>query len=73
MNRDKESRRSPDLSSPGLRSKPPGEPTIDRPSQSRLGDHLRAMYDDLMQQPVPDRFVDLINQLNRGRDGEGPR
>jgi hypothetical protein len=49
------------------------EPTIDRPSQSRIGDHLRAMYDGLMQQPVPDRFVDLINRLEKSGDGQGTR
>ena len=49
------------------------EPAIDRPSQSRIGDHLRAMYDGLMQQPVPDRFVDLINRLEKSGDGQGTR
>jgi hypothetical protein len=49
------------------------EPTIDRPSQSRIGDHLRAMYDGLMQQPVPDRFVDLINRLEKSGDGQRTR
>ena len=31
---------------------------LDRAIQARIGDQLRAMYDDLMQQPVPDRFKD---------------
>jgi hypothetical protein len=41
------------------------EPSLDRAIQERIGDHLRAMYDDLMQQPVPDRFVELLNRLER--------
>jgi hypothetical protein len=41
------------------------EPKLDRAVQSRIGDQLRAMYDDLMQQPVPDRFRDLLSQLEQ--------
>jgi hypothetical protein len=44
------------------------EPSLDRATQERIGDHLRAMYDDLMQQPVPDRFVDLLSRLEGGED-----
>jgi hypothetical protein len=44
------------------------EPILDRAIQERIGDHLRAMYDDLMQQPVPDRFVELLNRLKRGNE-----
>ena len=36
--------------------------------QDRIGDHLRAMYDDLIQQPVPDRFVELLNRLEKRND-----
>jgi Anti-sigma factor NepR len=47
------------------------EPTLDRLVQERIGDNLRAMYDDLMQQPVPDRFVELLRRLEkRGNKGE---
>src|SRR3954452_8539825 len=31
------------------------DPKLDRGIQTRIGDQLRAMYDDLMEQPVPDR------------------
>ena len=44
------------------------EPSLDRAIQERIGDHLRAMYDDLMQQPVPDRFVELLNRLEKRND-----
>jgi Anti-sigma factor NepR len=43
----------------------PDEPKLDRAVQSRIGDQLRAMYDDLMQQPVPGRFKDLLSQLEQ--------
>jgi hypothetical protein len=45
----------------------PAEPALDRPTQGRIGDQLRAMYDDLLNQPVPDRLASLLRQL----DGDG--
>ncbi len=33
-------------------------------TQQRIGLHLRAMYDTIVQQPVPDRFRDLIAKLD---------
>ncbi|MDR7037454.1 MULTISPECIES: NepR family anti-sigma factor [Methylobacterium] len=33
-------------------------------TQRRIGNHLRAMYDAVIQQPVPDRFRDLIARLD---------
>ena len=41
------------------------EPQLDKTSQKRIGDQLRAMYDELMQQPVPDRFKDLLEKLEK--------
>jgi len=32
--------------------------------QSRIGHHLRAMYDDVVRQGVPDRFADLGRKLD---------
>ena len=32
--------------------------------QSRIGHQLRAMYDDIVRQGVPERFVDLIRKLD---------
>ena len=44
------------------------EPSLDRAIQERIGDRLRAMYDDLIQQPVTDRFVDLLSRLEKRND-----
>ena len=41
------------------------DPKLDSGSQKRIGDQLRAMYDELMQQPVPDRLRDLLDQLDK--------
>jgi hypothetical protein len=51
-----------------------GGPKLDRSTQTRIGDQLRAMYHDLMDQPVPDRFKALLDQLEQreqGKKGEG--
>jgi hypothetical protein len=32
--------------------------------QSRIGHQLRAMYDDIVRQGVPERFADLIRKLD---------
>jgi len=36
---------------------------LGRDVQARLGQQLRAMYDDVVNQGVPDRFSDLIERL----------
>jgi hypothetical protein len=48
-----------------LNEKLSSDPKIDRAVQGRIGDQLRAMYDDLMHQPVPDRFMDLLSKLEK--------
>ena len=50
----------------------PSDPTLDRPTQGRIGDQLRAMYDDLLNQPVPDRFADLLARL-KPKDPDAPK
>ena len=37
--------------------------------QSRIGHQLRAMYDDVVRQGVPDRFADMIRKLD-GADAQ---
>jgi len=45
-----------------------GKPAkLSREVQARLGQQLRAMYDDVVNQGVPDRFNDLINRINGGK------
>jgi hypothetical protein len=39
---------------------------LGRDVQARLGQQLRAMYDEVVNQGVPDRFNDLINRLDAG-------
>lgn len=37
---------------------------LGREVQARLGQQLRAMYDDVVNQGVPDRFADLIKRID---------
>jgi hypothetical protein len=36
---------------------------LDRQMQAALGRHLRAMFDDLANEPVPDKFAQLLQDL----------
>lgn len=36
---------------------------LSREVQARLGQQLRAMYDEVVNQGVPDRFAELINRI----------
>lgn len=36
--------------------------------QAKIGQHLRAMYDDVVRQGVPDRFMELLSQLDKTGD-----
>ena len=44
-------------------------PQLDRQAQARIGEQLRSMYDDLLKQPVPDRFVELLRKLDSKEGG----
>jgi hypothetical protein len=45
---------------------PPGVPhhvALDRAVQGAIGAELRRMYDQLVEQPIPDRLLDLVNRI----------
>jgi hypothetical protein len=44
---------------------------LSREVQARLGQQLRSMYDDVVNQGVPDRFAELINRINGGGNKDG--
>jgi Anti-sigma factor NepR len=43
---------------------------LSREVQARLGQQLRAMYDDVVNQGVPDRFTELIKRID-GDESKG--
>jgi hypothetical protein len=45
--------------------KPSSKPAkLSREVQARLGQQLRSMYDDVVNQGVPERFTELLNRIN---------
>ena len=46
-----------------------GDNGLNDQTQRRIGSHLRAMYDSVVQQPIPDHFRDLIARL----EDDGPK
>ncbi|MHB2168879.1 NepR family anti-sigma factor [Alsobacter sp. R-9] len=50
---------------------PPEAPALQPNVQDHIGRQLRAIYDDVLSQPVPDRFRELMERLDRVQgDGE---
>jgi len=42
-----------------------------RARQRAIGRELRRMYDEIVQEPIPEEFVDLLKKIDetRGKDG----
>jgi hypothetical protein len=40
-------------------------PQIDPRIQNEIGKHLRAYYDDVINEPVPDKFMELLEKLEQ--------
>ena len=61
-NRKSTASRSPDTApdSPGK-----AEPSLGGDIRGKIGRQLREMYDDVVAQGEPDRFVELLNRLER--------
>jgi hypothetical protein len=52
---------------------PVTEAGLERDVQAHLGRQLRALYDEVASQPVPDRFLKLLEQLEQreAKHGKG--
>ena len=59
------------METPATRTKrPDAKPAkLGREVQARLGQQLRAMYDDVLNQGVPDRFAELIKRIESNGSG----
>jgi Anti-sigma factor NepR len=54
-----------DVKSQASKNPAPGrQGALNAEIQSRIGHQLRAMYDDIVRQGVPDRFAELIKKLD---------
>jgi hypothetical protein len=50
---------------------PPGLPhqaSLDRAVQAQIGAQLRSMYEHYVEQPIPDRLIDLVRRLGETQD-----
>ena len=43
---------------------------LNREIQQKIGQQLRAIYDDVVQEGVPDRFVNLLRAMDKPREGQ---
>jgi hypothetical protein len=49
-------------------------PSLNREIQTKIGQQLRAIYDDVVDQGVPDRFADLLRDIEQDKHvGSGER
>ena len=46
------------------KKKPLNSAKLDRNTRTKLGQHLRAVYDEVVNQGVPERFSALLDRLN---------
>ena len=57
----------------GVNADPGPEPVLPPHVATFLGEQLQAFYSHLISEPVPDRLIQLLDQLDRkgnGRDGD---
>ena len=45
---------------------------LNREIQTKIGQQLRAMYDDVVQEGVPDRFAELLRRIDNPSDEGKP-
>lgn len=56
-----------DMGKPATHRK--SEVRLGREVQARIGQQLRAMYDDVVRQGVPNQIADLVRRLSEQDDG----
>jgi hypothetical protein len=60
------------VESAGSRKSEAGKPAkLSREVQARLGQQLRAMYDEVLNQGVPDRFKELVTRIEESDNKDG--
>lgn len=48
-----------------------GAMAVDPHVQNEIGRHLRAIYDDVIKEPVPLKFLELLEKLERSTKRKG--
>ena len=54
----------PNMNNPVEAGTKPRSGGLDRQIQAKIGQQLRAMYDEVVDQGVPDRFAELLKKLD---------
>jgi hypothetical protein len=58
----------------GAHNPEPGEAALDPKALEAIGRALKAHYDDLVNAPLPDKFIELLARLEaKERETQGPR
>ncbi len=45
-------------------------PSLNREIQTKIGQQLRAIYDDVVDQGIPDRFVELLRNIEQDQEAD---
>jgi hypothetical protein len=67
------SKRESSMFSGGTKPAEDGSRRLDKETQTKIGQQLRAMYDEVVRQGVPDRFSELLKQLEERDDDKEPQ
>jgi Anti-sigma factor NepR len=68
MNEDEKPGRPAHMQTETTQRKPRGR--LGREVQNKIGQQLRAMYDDVVNSGVPDRFVEMLRKLDEQKNGD---
>lgn len=66
----KSDKATPPMDSSASNSRGRGRGSLDRDVQSRIGRQLRAMYEEVVQEGVPDRFAEILQRLEQDDKGK---
>ncbi len=63
--------RSPSGGGGGVgKGRPRGRPPVNETLQHVIGSQLKAAYDEVVRQPIPDRFIELLGALEDKKSSE---
>jgi hypothetical protein len=60
--------RGPRLTSTRLTSDQPSDPKALPSMEDAVGERLRAVYGEILRDPIPQRFVELLQRLDGGTE-----
>ena len=61
---------TPERAAGGLKRQRVARPALSMDLQTHIGSRLRALYDEVVSEPIPDRFMELLNQLERAESSQ---